>query len=69
MPDNPRDPIEAANPTRCPSCNLSWTLFPPARVDEQVETEGFKTFRPGSFVRCVECKALQFDPVEAAATP
>lgn len=52
---------------RCPECRLSWSMFPPVRVDECVEINGFKRFRPGDFMRCVECKSLHFLPRSDAA--
>lgn len=30
--------------TRCPTCNMAWWLFPPAKIDGEEK------------VRCVECK-------------
>jgi len=58
------DAGEVAALTRCLSCRLDWRMFPPSRVDELIMIRGFKRFRPGSFVRCVECKTLCYDPIQ-----
>lgn len=56
---------EGLIPDRAPCCGMSWRFFPPTRVDEPVLVQalvGQKTFRPGSFVRCIGCKDLYFAP-------
>ncbi len=47
MEFNPKEPL-----LTCPECGLTWE---PARVDERKE-DG--SFGPGSYVRCVQCKAV-----------
>ena len=53
---------------RCPHCRLNWTLFPPARIDEEAEVDGHKHWRPGPQVRCVECKSV-FNFADTPNTP
>jgi hypothetical protein len=49
--------------SHCPQCGLSWSLFPPARVDQKVEdSHGGTKFKPGPDVRCVDCKQVFLRP-------
>lgn len=61
--------IDHLIPERCPSCKLSWVLFPPVVYQDVIlNKEGRTEFKESNGIRCVECKsAYRIDMVGSLA--